>query len=88
MADHIVKCESCCYDIDLRDITFEHRICNKVINGQRVVAVLYYIVCPMCGHEHKCFYKDSVVNQLLSLGMEYQANQRLDQLWELFENGS
>ena len=87
MSDNIVKCENCCYDIDLNDVTIEHRICSKDVNGQKLVAVLYYIVCPMCGHEYKCFYKDSVVNELLSFGMEVEANMRLEWLWGVFEDG-
>lgn len=86
MSDHVIKCESCCYDIDLNEAAIEHRICSKDINGQKIVAVLYYIVCPMCLHEFKLFYKDSVVNELLKLGMEREANERLEQLWEIFED--
>ena len=82
-----LKCSSCCTLIDLRDAVFEQQIVSKTRDGERIVAVCYYLICPMCFHRYNCFYKDKIVYKLLDEGREKEANERARLLWELFEDG-
>lgn len=92
---HYIKCDNCGNLIELDSLKLEAQIVSKDIeqniNGEKrklkIVAVRYYLVCQKCGTEHTCFYKDAVVNSLFDQNKQMEAQQRMEILWEIFENG-
>lgn len=87
--EHYLECDECHKMIRLEDVHLEPQIVSKDNSkGQKVVAVRYYFICPHCGYNYTCFYKDMTCNKLFDLNRQPEAEERMKQLWEFFENGS
>lgn len=88
MADTIVLCDHCRAEINLNKARIDTEIVSRGKREKRRVAVLYYFVCPVCKHKYHCFYKDREVNRLFAEDKQEEAQKRMEDLWEIFENGS
>lgn len=87
MADsnHYVRCDNCCYELSIEDMRIDTQIVSKNCKGEKVVAVCYYFVCPICYHRYNCFYKDKEVNKLFEEDKQEEAQKRMEMLYEVFE---
>ena len=91
-----VKCDHCSGLIDVSTVEILQQIVSKdflfKVQDQKIkkkmVAVKYYFLCPHCGAQYDCFYKDSNANKLLAANRIDEANAYMDKLWELFEDVS
>lgn len=84
---HYLDCDKCHKKIELESLKIEAEIVTKEIDGDRKIAVKYFFVCPFCGVQYTCFYKDKAVNDLFAQDMQEEAQERMEMLWELFEDG-
>lgn len=87
---HYLKCGRCKSLIQLEGINVEAQIVSKDVpeaNGvKKFVAVRYYFICPSCRIQYTCFYKDKIVNVMFNDGREEEAKERMEMLWEIFED--
>lgn len=90
------KCDHCSGIIDISTVELLQQIVSKnflfKIQGKdvkkKIVAVKYYFICPHCGKQYDCFYKDINVYKLLAADKIEEANAYMDKLWELFSDVS
>lgn len=84
--EQYIQCDNCCVMIPLREVQLQQEIVTVVKKEKRHTAVCYYFVCPMCYHRYNCFYKDKEVNKLFAEDKQEEAQKRMEDLWEIFEN--
>lgn len=84
---HYLNCDNCSKMIELESIKIENEIVNKKTDKEHFVVVRYFFICPYCGQEYTCFYKDRMVNEYFRLGQKEMAQERMIMLWEIFEDG-
>lgn len=80
----MVKCNDCSYLFDTKEI----RLLNKIVSKKNTTAVKYYFVCPSCGKEYVCYYRDIRVNNFFKQGKQDEARKRMKWLKRYFDDSS
>jgi len=79
--ERLIRCDSCKLAFDITRI----RLLWKIVTKKKRAATKYYFVCPTCGHEYTCYYKDAKVNTLFEQGHAEEARKRMRMLKRVFD---